>query len=199
MAGENPNLSELLSSRICHDIVSPLGAIGNGMELLLMTGTESGPEITLILDSITNANARVRLFRIAFGLARADQFVDSKQARAIFDDIGRTGRIKIDWHITDRVPRQDAKLAMLAFLCLETALTGGGHVSMDRVQGNWLVSASAEKINVDSTLWETLDAGAADRNLSAAHVQFALLADELARRKRKIIAEFGDARMALRF
>ena len=52
MASQAPNLTELLSSRICHDLVSPLGAIGNGIELLLMTGTESSPEIALISDSI---------------------------------------------------------------------------------------------------------------------------------------------------
>jgi histidine phosphotransferase ChpT len=67
------DLTSLIGSRICHDLISPLGAIGNGVELLAMSGTAPGPEMDLISQSVENANARIRFFRVAFGAARGGQ------------------------------------------------------------------------------------------------------------------------------
>jgi histidine phosphotransferase ChpT len=199
MASEAPNLTELLSSRICHDLVSPLGAIGNGIELLLMAGTECSPEIALISDSIAHANARVRLFRIAFGLAPSNQYVDAREARAILDDIRRGGRTRINWDLAGRVTRQDAKLVLLAVLCLETALAGCGQITVQSTGGQWLAEAAGEKLRHDPGLWDILTGAGTAENLSAAHVQFALFADELARRGRKISADVWDSQITLRF
>ena len=62
-------IAALIASRICHDLISPIGAIGNGMELMaLSSGQEqSSPELDLISQSVENANARIRFFRIAYG------------------------------------------------------------------------------------------------------------------------------------
>ena len=62
------NIAALIRSRICHDLISPIGAIGNGVELLTMSASAGGsPELDLIADSVHNANARIRFFRIAYG------------------------------------------------------------------------------------------------------------------------------------
>lgn len=61
------DLSALIGSRICHDLISPISAIGNGVELMELSGIERTPEIDLIAQSVENANARIRFFRIAFG------------------------------------------------------------------------------------------------------------------------------------
>ena len=67
---DNTKLTALVASRICHDLISPIGAIGNGVELLTMeSGGTLRPEFALISESVANANARIRLFRIAFGAA----------------------------------------------------------------------------------------------------------------------------------
>jgi len=55
-------LSALLGSRLCHDLISPIGAISNGMQLLEMT-TSPTPEVELIRQSVDNVNARIRYFR----------------------------------------------------------------------------------------------------------------------------------------
>ena len=57
---DKPDLTALLGSRICHDLISPIGAISNGVELLLMDNVAKGPEMTLIAESVANANARIR-------------------------------------------------------------------------------------------------------------------------------------------
>ena len=65
MGTSNVNLAALIGSRICHDLISPIGAINNGLELLGMTGSSEGPELQLITDSVGSATARIRFFRIA--------------------------------------------------------------------------------------------------------------------------------------
>ena len=64
MPHDPTELAALIGSRICHDLVSPIGAIGNGVELLAMAGA-AGPEVRLIAESVAAANARIRFFRIA--------------------------------------------------------------------------------------------------------------------------------------
>jgi len=43
----------LIGSRICHDLISPVGAINNGLELLLMSGMNMSPEVALIDEKRT--------------------------------------------------------------------------------------------------------------------------------------------------
>ena len=57
---DKPDLAALIGSRICHDLISPIGAIGNGVELMMMDGTAKTPELALIAESVANANARIR-------------------------------------------------------------------------------------------------------------------------------------------
>ena len=70
MAQTELDLAALISSRICHDLISPIGAINNGLELLGMSGQSlDTPEMSLINESVQNASARIRFFRIAYGAA----------------------------------------------------------------------------------------------------------------------------------
>jgi histidine phosphotransferase ChpT len=71
------DLCALIGSRLCHDLVSPVGAIGNGVELLSMEGAGApmpagAAELSLVRESVENAQARLRFFRIAFGDAAPD-------------------------------------------------------------------------------------------------------------------------------
>ena len=63
MGQSNINLAALIGSRICHDLISPIGAINNGLELLGMSDAREGPELELISESVGNASARIRFFR----------------------------------------------------------------------------------------------------------------------------------------
>ena len=65
----NHNLASLIGSRICHDLISPIGAICNGLELMQLDGRPISPEMTLISESVNHANARIRFLRVAFGMA----------------------------------------------------------------------------------------------------------------------------------
>lgn len=65
-------LLELLASRICHDLISPVGAVNNGVEFIQETG-EAGPEaIDLIAMSAHEAAGRLQMFRLAYGAGGRD-------------------------------------------------------------------------------------------------------------------------------
>ena len=93
---DKPDLISLLGSRICHDLISPIGAISNGLELLVMDGAQGGPEMVLISESVANANARIRFFRIAYGIAQDEQRIGRAEVMSVLSDVTSGGRIKID-------------------------------------------------------------------------------------------------------
>lgn len=69
MTSHTHNLESLIGSRICHDLISPIGAIHNGIELLMLGQTKDVPdeEMSLIFDSCRHAENKVKFFRLAFG------------------------------------------------------------------------------------------------------------------------------------
>ena len=80
------DLAALLCSRVCHDVISPVGAIANGIELLDEGADEDTAEIAmdLIRSSAKNASARLQFARIAFGAAgSAGAHIDTGDAEAV--------------------------------------------------------------------------------------------------------------------
>ncbi|MCY1125712.1 histidine phosphotransferase family protein [Frigidibacter sp. RF13] len=192
-------MASLLASRICHDLVSPLGAIANGLELLAMSGIAAGPELALISESVAAANDRIRFFRIAFGQAHTDQRIARSDLQAAIDAQGRTSRLAIDWTVApDGAERGPAKLALLAILCLESAMPRGGKVSVE-AGGQWRVSGQSEMIRNDNPLWAQLGAPDLIDTPPPALIQFVLLASEARRLGRDVKAEIGANRITLSF
>jgi len=88
---------ELLCSRLCHELVSPVGAINNGVELIEEMGAEMADEaIGLIAHSANQASRRLRLLRLAYGSAGSENSAMTDAVQAA--DAYFTGtKIKLDW------------------------------------------------------------------------------------------------------
>ena len=196
---DKPDLVALLGSRICHDLISPIGAISNGVELLMMDGATMGPEIALIAESVANANARIRFFRVAFGASSTDQRIGRPEVLSILSDLTRGGRLSIDWRGPADLPRREVKLAFLLIQCLESAMAFGGRITVDRLDGRWTLLAEAAKLKLDADLWEMLSNPAAKTDVTAAHVHFALVPDEMQRQNRRLSADIGQTEIRLSF
>jgi len=194
-----PNLVALVGSRICHDLISPIGAINNGLELMTLAGSGGGPEMSLIGESVGNASARIRFFRIAFGAA-GDQMIGHTEVCAILRDLYDGGRLTVTWSPSTPQPRAAVRLAFLAILCCETAMPYGGTLDVQQFQGNWTLTALADRMNVDETLWCMLSGAAAvTENLLPSHVQFGLIPRIALDEGRKIKVRSDDARLTLMF
>jgi histidine phosphotransferase ChpT len=196
-------LHALVGQRICHDLISPLGAIGNGVELLALAGGARGPEMELIAESVENANARLRFFRLAYGGAAPGQTVARAEVAATLRGAARGGRLSYDWHPPGDQPREEVRAVFLLLQCLETALPRGGHVAIDRDGPAWTVAAEGPHLTLDDGLWRSLLAPGPQRVDSAAHVaahvQFALLPAVLADLGRTLSLEPAADRLRARF
>lgn len=196
---DKPDLAALVGSRICHDLISPIGAIGNGVELLLMEGAAKGPEMALITESVGHANARIRFFRVAFGASSAEQRIGRNEVTAILSDMTHGGRVQIDWDSPADLPRRDVKLVFLLVLCLESALPYGGRVQIERNEARWMLRATAAKLKIDPALWEVLINPAASSEIGPAQVQFLLVPEEITRQHRRLTTELMESEIRLSF
>ena len=191
------DLIALLGSRLCHDLISPMGAIGNGVELMAMSGGPMSPELQLIAQSVNAANARLKFFRVAFGQASADQRLGKPEICNLLRDIGQTGRLQYDWQAEGDHARRMVKLCFLSLLCLESAMPWGGMVTIREEAGRWAITAQTQKAKPDPALWAALSGGPVQ--VSPAQVQFALLPKEAAHYGRQPEWEITETQAWIQF
>lgn len=178
---DRPDLSALLGSRICHDLISPLGAIGNGVELLsLDSGDARRPEVALIAEAVSSANARIRFLRVAFGQASAEHRMGRPEIIGLLADWTHGGRLKVDWQVAGDLSRAVVRQAFLALLCLEAAVPFGGMITVGADTGRWTFVATGRRVKIEPLIWDMLAAGTPTAGLTPAQVQFGLLAQDLA-------------------
>lgn len=131
MSVESIELASLLCSRLCHDMLSPVGALTNGLELL---ADERDPEMRKRCFELLEQSARIsadklKFFRLAFGAAGGfGEMVPVAEARALVDAlVGNNGRIEVNWALaSDSLPKPAVKtLLNLALIGIEALVRGG--------------------------------------------------------------------------
>ncbi len=91
---------ELLASKVCHDLVSPVSAINNGVELIEdIGGSVVAEAMKLIGDSGTKAARRLRLFRLAYGRAGSETNLGVKDARQVAEQYLAGTKISLIWPV----------------------------------------------------------------------------------------------------
>ena len=122
---ESLDLAALLCSRVCHDVISPVGAIVNGLEVL---DEEKDPEMRtfamdLVKKSATVASAKLQFCRLAFGAAgSAGASIDTGDAESVTRNLFGDDKIKLDWR-APRVLMPKNKVKLILNLCLIAAGT----------------------------------------------------------------------------
>ena len=114
-------VAELLCSRLCHDLISPVAAVSNGLELLGDEADDMASEITSLLTfSVGQAAGRLMYFRVAYGLGgeNADALSQSEAAK-LSRGIAEEDKILLDLQDGDQPLGRDA-----AKLLLNAALVG---------------------------------------------------------------------------
>jgi histidine phosphotransferase ChpT len=194
-----PELSDLLGSRICHDLISPLGAIANGVELLSLSGHADIPEIALIAESVEAANARIRFFRVAFGQADGHATLSSREIAEILATLGKSGRIRTEWQPDGPIPRPEAKLAFLMILCAETAMPRGGRLRVGKNDGTWRIDAETQSPKVSSALWNVFGSDVRTTDATPGDAHFPLAARSAAALGRTVAVKATETGFTLSF
>jgi histidine phosphotransferase ChpT len=127
--------ASLLCSRLCHDLLSPVGALNNGIELL---ADEHDPEmrarcLDLLGESARASANKLKFFRLAFGAAGgfADE-VDTREARVAIEGLfGTEGRIQLGWMVDEPTMSKSALKVLLNLVLLAgDALVRGGQLDV---------------------------------------------------------------------
>lgn len=179
------DLASLLCSRLCHDLLSPVGALSNGLELL---AEEKDPEMRKrcfeLLEQSAKASAdKLKFFRLAFGAAGGfGDSVSVNEARALVDAlVGANARVSVNWMFgVDALPKPAVKtLLNLALIGLDALVRGGTlDIGAEMRDGatEIVVRAAGQRIAFDPAIGQalegTLPAGElASRTAPAAMVQ----------------------------
>jgi histidine phosphotransferase ChpT len=125
----------LLVSRVCHDLVSPVGAVVNGLEVLEdeRDATMRADALKLVVSSAEQAAARLQFARIAFGAAgSAGAELDLTEVGRIVKGLVQGGKVSVDWQAAAvNWPKDWAKLLMNAALLGADSLPRGGLVRVE--------------------------------------------------------------------
>lgn len=194
---DTQDLAALLGSRLCHDLISPIGAIGNGLELLELSGAAPSEELQLIRASVDAATARIRFFRVAFGAAGAGQLMAARDIRATLEAMYGDSRLKVRWSNDEDQERLEAKVAFLALACLEQAMPWGGTVEVRASTNAWVLHAQAERFKHEPRLWDMLSRGTQAETLAGSEVQFGLLRDLSQSARRPISVTITDQSLSI--
>ncbi len=125
------DLAALLCSRVCHDIISPVGAINNGLELLDEGGADADA-MSLIRASARNASARLQFARIAFGAAgSAGMVIDTGDAESVAGAFLRNEKPDFEWRGPRwLLPKNNVKLLLNLILVANAAIPRGGKINV---------------------------------------------------------------------
>jgi histidine phosphotransferase ChpT len=195
MISAAPDLAALLAQRLCHDLVNPLGALGNGLELLEMSQPAT-PEMALMRDSLEQALGRIKLYRLAFGPASTDGIMAGVEVQGILRALGGSRSVELVTDLPASLGRSQARLVALMALCAETALAWGGRIEI-AVGAEIRLSATAERLRLDAELWEPLSRGLPPETPTPPQVHFALLPAAAAAAGCSLSVETGKTRLVL--
>lgn len=163
------DLASLLCSRLCHDLMSPVGALNNGIELL---ADETDPDmrekcLELLADSARASANKLKFFRLAFGAGGGfGEEIDTGEAKAALAGLfGAERRIELGWMVSsEKLPKGVVKLLLNLALLAGDALVRGGRLDVgaerDDSRIEIVIRGEGPRVLLDQTLRETLTSGA---------------------------------------
>jgi histidine phosphotransferase ChpT len=161
-------LASLLCSRLCHDLLSPVGALNNGIELL---ADEQDPDmrercLELLAESARATANKLKFFRLAFGAGGGfGEEIDTREAKAALEGLyGADKQTELGWMVADdKLPKGAVKLLLNLAMIAGDALVRGGRldVGAERRNGSleMVIRAEGPRILLDPKLRETIAQG----------------------------------------
>lgn len=198
-------LAGAVAARICHDVIGPLGAIGNGLELMAMApeGTPlraDSAEMGLISESAGVAMARLQVLRLAFGPAQPGANLGAEALERALGGLALGPRVALSAEIVPpALPRQAARAALLGLMCLARGLGAEGRLALGCTgAGAWQIVAEGA---LALAPWQraALGGAAPEALPPPSDVEFALFAPALAEAGLRASAQIGEGRAQLSF
>jgi histidine phosphotransferase ChpT len=173
------DLAALLCSRVCHDLISPVGAIVNGLEVLEEAKDEETKNfaLELIKKSANNASAKLQFCRIAFGAAgSAGAQIDLGDAQTVARGFLEDEKTKIAWNLPRvLLMKNKVKLLLNMLLIAGQSIPRGGQLTVDPIgEGEGMgfkVTAAGTNAKILTTTPPLLAGEVGGEPLNAHHIQ----------------------------
>lgn len=128
------DFASLLCSRLCHDLLNPVGALNNGLELLADETDPSMREqcLTLLGDSARASARKLKFYRLAFGSASGyGESLPFHELKEAVEGMFSSGKLVIEWMVQpDSLARSPAKVLLNLALIVGESLPRGGNLAI---------------------------------------------------------------------
>lgn len=176
---ESLDLAALLCSRVCHDLISPVGAIVNGLEVMEDDNDQETKAFAmdLIKKSVRQASAKLQFCRLAFGAAgSAGAQIDLGDAEKVARGFIEDDKTKIAWNLPRALlPKNRVKLLLNMILIAGQSIPRGGQITVDPLgEGETMsfrISATGSYAKVPQAVPELLAGGSHGGAVDAHAVQ----------------------------
>ncbi|WP_425230141.1 histidine phosphotransferase family protein [Sphingomonas sp.] len=162
------DFASLLCSRLCHDLLSPVGALNNGLELL---ADETDPAmrqrcLDLLNESARTSANKLKFFRLAFGAAGGfGEQIDARECRGAIEGLLSGGRkVELGWLVeAEALPKPAAKVLLNLAMIAGDALVRGGKLDIGGEENGGtveiVVRAEGPRVILDPDIRRTLTEG----------------------------------------
>ena len=200
------DLASLLCSRLCHDLLSPVGALTNGLELL---ADERDPQMRQRCHDLLEQSARIstdklKFFRLAFGAAGDfGEMVPTDDARAVVDALAaNNGRIDVNWLLSgDALPKVAVNVMLNFALMAIDALVRGGTIDiaadLRETSSEVVVRASGTRIAFDPEIGRALEGEVETHELSSRTAPAAMIRELAVSRGGKVMHVIDEQALVL--
>ena len=192
-----PDLATLLCSRVCHDIISPVGAINNGLELL-DEGAADADALDLIRTSAMNASVRLKFARLAFGASGSvGASIDTGEAEKAAKEFAvAEKKTEVSWNGPRAIiPKNRVKLLLNLFTVAYGGIPRGGSLDVTlenpEFDAKFIITIKGRMMRVPAKFVEVLS-GAMEEAVDAHTIQpyyTVLLADECGMDLKYVVSE----------
>ena len=163
------DLAALLCSRVCHDVISPVGAIANGLELYddpEMDEDTRQTALDMVRSSARTASAKLKFCRIAFGAAgSAGAIIDMGEAGETAKAFVGSEKVRLDWLAPrENRPKQQVKLVLNMILMAMAGVPRGGVITIEAEGASFTARAQGDRAKVPEAVAQVID-GTADLEL----------------------------------
>lgn len=174
MSSSSVDFASLLCSRLCHDLLSPVGALNNGLELM---ADETDPDMRqrcfeLLEQSARTSANKLKFFRLAFGSAGGyGDTITTQEARSAIEGL-LNERTALGWMIeAHELPKTAVKILLNMALVAVDAMVRGGQLDIGAESNpngvEIVIRASGDKIVIDPEIKGALEGGVADSEITA--------------------------------
>jgi histidine phosphotransferase ChpT len=159
----------LLASRLCHDLVGPLGAVNNGLELIAEDDDMAKEALSLAQRSAKRASSRLQFFRYAFGAAGGEASFGHGEARPIALGLLNNGDVSVDWPEAKGIelPAGSGRLLLNLALLAAECLPRGGTVRMNLAANRVTIDASGPQARLSAETKAAISGSVAPAQLTA--------------------------------